>query len=125
MYLVCKSLFFKTLFICDFSRFDLFFVIVDECDEVSDFNLARHIVGMHKDPNSTSSTTDFSTIRLQRYIRFARTMKPKVSQTTSSFATKFCDSPIKKLGFLVKNFSSTRKLPVFLSIATVNFDKAM
>ena len=30
------------------SRFDLFFVIVDECNEVSDYNIASHITGMHR-----------------------------------------------------------------------------
>eukprot|EP00961_Rhodomonas_salina_P088029 1184026-Rhodomonas_salina.2 len=31
------------------SRFDLFFVILDECNEVTDFNIARHIIGVHMD----------------------------------------------------------------------------
>jgi DNA replication licensing factor MCM6 len=30
------------------SRFDLFFVIVDECNEVTDYNIARHITNMHR-----------------------------------------------------------------------------
>lgn len=30
------------------SRFDLFFVVVDECDEISDYNIARHIVSLHQ-----------------------------------------------------------------------------
>ena len=30
------------------SRFDLFFVIVDECDEVADYNIARHITNLHR-----------------------------------------------------------------------------
>ena len=30
------------------SRFDLFFVIVDECDEITDYNIARHITNMHQ-----------------------------------------------------------------------------
>jgi hypothetical protein len=30
------------------SRFDLFFVILDECDEVADYNIARHIVQLHQ-----------------------------------------------------------------------------
>ena len=30
------------------SRFDLFFVIVDECNEVTDYNIARHITSMHR-----------------------------------------------------------------------------
>jgi hypothetical protein len=30
------------------SRFDLFYVVLDECDEVVDFNIARHIVNLHQ-----------------------------------------------------------------------------
>eukprot|EP00300_Choanocystis_sp_HF-7_P023008 c22729_g1_i1.p1 GENE.c22729_g1_i1~~c22729_g1_i1.p1 ORF type:complete len:876 (+),score=223.62 c22729_g1_i1:52-2628(+) len=61
------------------SRFDLFFVVLDECDEVADYNLARHIVGMHKDPDQPRAHVDFDTLQLQRYIRFARTLKPKIT----------------------------------------------
>jgi DNA replication licensing factor MCM6 len=30
------------------SRFDLFFVVVDECNEVADYNIARHITTLHQ-----------------------------------------------------------------------------
>ncbi|KAF8982833.1 MCM DNA helicase complex subunit mcm6 [Haplosporangium bisporale] len=30
------------------SRFDLFFVVLDECDETTDYNIARHIVNVHR-----------------------------------------------------------------------------
>src|SRR5262245_39772143 len=30
------------------SRFDLFFVVLDECDEIVDYNIARHIVNVHR-----------------------------------------------------------------------------
>src|ERR1700743_2999110 len=30
------------------SRFDLFFVILDECNESSDYNIARHILNTHR-----------------------------------------------------------------------------
>lgn len=30
------------------SRFDLFFVILDECDEITDYNIAKHIVEIHQ-----------------------------------------------------------------------------
>ena len=29
------------------SRFDLFFIVLDECDEVSDHHIAQHIVSVH------------------------------------------------------------------------------
>jgi DNA replication licensing factor MCM6 len=30
------------------SRFDLFFVVLDDCDEILDTTLARHIVNLHQ-----------------------------------------------------------------------------
>lgn len=58
------------------SRFDLFFVVLDECDEDVDRHLAEHIVGIHKDRDDAIEP-EFSTEQLQRYIRFARTFKPE------------------------------------------------
>ncbi|KAH8728734.1 MCM2/3/5 family-domain-containing protein [Phaeosphaeriaceae sp. PMI808] len=58
------------------SRFDLFFVVLDECDEAVDRHLAEHIVSIHKDRDE-AVTPEFSTEQLQRYIRFARTFRPE------------------------------------------------
>jgi len=58
------------------SRFDLFFVILDEGDETADFNIARHIVKLHQDISTLSP--EYSTEQIQRYIKFARTLKPKI-----------------------------------------------
>ena len=58
------------------SRFDLFFVVLDECNERADRALAEHIVGVHRDRDDAVQP-EFSTEQLQRYIRFARTFKPK------------------------------------------------
>jgi DNA replication licensing factor MCM6 len=58
------------------SRFDLFFVVLDECDEAVDRHLAEHIVNIHKDRDD-AIVPEFSTEQLQRYIRFARTFKPE------------------------------------------------
>ncbi|KDQ64424.1 hypothetical protein JAAARDRAFT_187751 [Jaapia argillacea MUCL 33604] len=60
------------------SRFDLFFVVLDECDEKTDFNLARHIVNVHRYQDEAINP-EFSTEALQRYIRYARTFNPKLS----------------------------------------------
>jgi DNA replication licensing factor MCM6 len=57
------------------SRFDLFFVILDECNESIDRHLATHIVNLHAFKDE-SITPEFSTEQLQRYIRFAKTFKP-------------------------------------------------
>ena len=58
------------------SRFDLFFVILDECNEQTDRRLANHIVGIHQ-LRDEAVEPEFSTEQLQRYIRFARTFRPE------------------------------------------------
>ncbi|KAH6619139.1 MCM2/3/5 family-domain-containing protein [Chaetomium sp. MPI-SDFR-AT-0129] len=58
------------------SRFDLFFVILDECNEKVDRHLAEHIVGIHA-RRDAAVTPEFSTEQIQRYIRFARTFRPE------------------------------------------------
>ncbi|RDA85153.1 hypothetical protein CP532_1576, partial [Ophiocordyceps camponoti-leonardi (nom. inval.)] len=57
------------------SRFDLFFVILDECNEQVDRHLAEHIVAIHQ-LRDAAIEPEFSTEQLQRYIRFARTFQP-------------------------------------------------
>ncbi|KAF9694644.1 hypothetical protein EKO04_007357 [Ascochyta lentis] len=58
------------------SRFDLFFVVLDECDEAVDRHLAEHIVGIHKNRDDAVNP-EFTTEQLQRYIRFAKTFRPE------------------------------------------------
>jgi len=60
------------------SRFDLFFVVLDECNPDVDLKLATHIVNVHMHRNAAINP-EFSTDELQRYIRYARTFNPKVS----------------------------------------------
>ena len=57
------------------SRFDLFFVVLDECNEQIDEHLAQHIVGIHQ-LKDEAVQPEFSTEQLQRYIRFARLFQP-------------------------------------------------
>ncbi|KAI9725232.1 MAG: MCM DNA helicase complex subunit mcm6 [Chrysothrix sp. TS-e1954] len=58
------------------SRFDLFFVVLDECNERVDRHLAEHIVAIHQ-LRDEAVQPEFSTAQLQRYIRFARTFTPE------------------------------------------------
>ncbi|KAK8163209.1 MCM2/3/5 family-domain-containing protein [Phyllosticta citribraziliensis] len=58
------------------SRFDLFFVVLDECEESVDRHLAEHIVNIHR-LRDDAVEPEFSTAQLQRYIRFAQTFKPE------------------------------------------------
>lgn len=60
------------------SRFDLFFVILDECNESVDRRLAEHIVGIHQ-LRDEAVTPEFTTEQLQRYIQFARTFQPELT----------------------------------------------
>lgn len=58
------------------SRFDLFFVVLDECNEQVDRHLANHIVSIHQHRDEAVEP-EFTTEQLQRYIRFARTFRPE------------------------------------------------
>jgi DNA replication licensing factor MCM6 len=58
------------------SRFDLFFVVLDECDERIDRHLAQHIVDIHR-LRDDAVEPEYSTEQLQRYIRFAKTFRPE------------------------------------------------
>ncbi|KAL0950282.1 hypothetical protein HGRIS_010262 [Hohenbuehelia grisea] len=60
------------------SRFDLFFVVLDECDEKTDYSIARHIVDVHRFRDAAINP-EFTTEALQRYIRYARTFSPKMT----------------------------------------------
>jgi DNA replication licensing factor MCM6 len=93
------------------SRFDLFFIVLDECDQVGvacsetlclvamispdsmcdlvfvclpihdqtvDYNIAKHIVGIHQGLVAAVQA-EFSTEAIQRYIKFARRIRPQVS----------------------------------------------
>ncbi|XP_077525081.1 minichromosome maintenance 6 [Amblyomma americanum] len=60
------------------SRFDLFFILVDECNEVTDYAIARRIIDLHCH-HEDSLEKKYSHEDIQRYIQFARMFKPKVS----------------------------------------------
>lgn len=58
------------------SRFDLFFVIFDEKRDDEDYQIARHIVNMHR-LKEDALRPEFTTEEMQNYIKFCRTIKPK------------------------------------------------
>ncbi|CAO1634649.1 unnamed protein product [Sympodiomycopsis kandeliae] len=64
------------------SRFDLFFVVLDECNESVDMNIAQHIINVHRFKDDAIAP-EFSTEALQRYIRYARTFQPKLTPEAS------------------------------------------
>uniref|UniRef100_A0A671NWT2 DNA helicase n=1 Tax=Sinocyclocheilus anshuiensis TaxID=1608454 RepID=A0A671NWT2_9TELE len=66
------------------SRFDLFFILVDECNEVTDYAIARQIVDLHA-RNVESVERVYSTDEIQRYILFARQFQPKITSEAQEF----------------------------------------
>jgi len=62
------------------SRFDLMFVMQDIHDETNDNTVAWHIIQQHRKRESETITqASLSQLELQRYIRLARTFKPRIS----------------------------------------------
>jgi DNA replication licensing factor MCM6 len=74
------------------SRFDLFFVVLDECNEATDWKLASHIVNVHRKKDE-ALTPEFTTEQLQRYIRYARTFRPKVCPLDTELMSDDQSSP--------------------------------
>ncbi|KAM7352785.1 minichromosome maintenance 6 [Cochliomyia hominivorax] len=61
------------------SRFDLFFILVDECNEVVDYAIARKIVDLHSNIEDNIERA-YTREEVLRYITFARQFKPIISQ---------------------------------------------
>merc|ERR1712168_1023972 len=66
------------------SRFDLFFILVDDCNEVTDYAIARRIVDLHSKAEESVERV-YETDDIQRYITFARQFKPKISVDSEDF----------------------------------------
>lgn len=64
------------------SRFDLFFVVLDDCNPDADRRVAQHILNVHRNKNANreQETVPFTKEQMQRYIRFARTINPRLTQ---------------------------------------------
>ncbi|KAH7657840.1 DNA helicase protein [Dioscorea alata] len=60
------------------SRFDLVYVMIDEPDEHTDYNIAHHIVRVHQKLENALAP-EFTTAQLKRYIAFAKSLKPQLS----------------------------------------------
>ncbi|XP_013418015.1 zygotic DNA replication licensing factor mcm6-B [Lingula anatina] len=66
------------------SRFDLFFILVDECNEVTDYAIARRIVDLHS-KNDDSIERIYGVEDISRYITFARQFKPKINKEAQEY----------------------------------------
>ena len=60
------------------SRFDLFFVVLDDCNPETDRQVARHILQVHR-CKEKAVQPPFSKDQMRRYIKFARTLNPKLT----------------------------------------------
>lgn len=60
------------------SRFDLFFVLVDECSEVMDYSIARIIVDVHRQTQE-AMTVPYNVNEVFKYILFAKQFKPQMT----------------------------------------------
>jgi len=60
------------------SRFDLFFVVLDDCNVEADNKVARHILNVHRCDEKLVKPP-FSTEQMRRYIRLASTIDPVMS----------------------------------------------
>ncbi len=63
------------------SRFDLFFVLIDDTNEVTDYAIARKIVDLHL-RQVESIERVYSREDILRYILFARQFKPKLCKVS-------------------------------------------
>ena len=61
------------------SRFDLFFILVADCNEVTDYAIARRIIDLHMRAEESVERT-YEPSDISRYISFARLFKPKVTE---------------------------------------------
>ena len=66
------------------SRFDLFFVLVDECNETVDTAIAERIIQMHNG-EVENNDVQYSLEDVKNYIRFARQFKPKISLESEKY----------------------------------------
>merc|ERR1719334_3088579 len=58
------------------SRFDLFFILVDDCNEVTDYAIARRIIDLHTKLEESIERV-YTEAEVSRYLGFARMFKPK------------------------------------------------
>ena len=59
-------------------RFDLLHIMIDEPDDALDFQVATHIVAVHQKKDQ-AFTAPYAMLQIQKYIKFARSFKPRMS----------------------------------------------
>ncbi|XP_027198794.2 minichromosome maintenance 6 [Dermatophagoides pteronyssinus] len=71
------------------SRFDLFFVLLDECNETVDYAIADRIIDQHLQSSgakpANSDDTVYSMDEVRMYIKFAKQFKPKMTLESEKY----------------------------------------
>ncbi|XP_022910092.1 DNA replication licensing factor Mcm6 [Onthophagus taurus] len=70
------------------SRFDLFFILVDECNELVDYAIARKIVDLHSNVEQIVEKV-YSKEEVLQYITFARKFKPVINEEAGELLVRF------------------------------------
>ncbi|XP_013185119.2 DNA replication licensing factor Mcm6 [Amyelois transitella] len=70
------------------SRFDLFFILIDESSEMVDYAIARKIVDLHCNKEETYDCV-YSREDLLRYIAFARSFKPIITEDAGKLLVEY------------------------------------
>ncbi|CAH4037068.1 DNA replication licensing factor Mcm6 [Pieris brassicae] len=70
------------------SRFDLFFILIDETSEMVDYAIARRIVDLHCNKEETYDCV-YSREDLLRYIAFARSFKPMITEEAGKILVEY------------------------------------
>ncbi|KAJ3172881.1 MCM DNA helicase complex subunit mcm6 [Geranomyces variabilis] len=66
------------------SRFDIFFVILDECNDVTDWNIARHIVNFHSH-REEEIRPPYNVEQVLRYLKYARALRPLMTADARAY----------------------------------------
>ena len=69
------------------SRFDLFYVILDELDEVRDAAIAAHIINVHARKAAAVADVPYKLEKIQSYVRYARSFMPELSERAKAALT--------------------------------------
>lgn len=108
------------------SRFDLFFVVVDECDEAIDTYIAQHIVALHRG-HREAIQGPYTIAQVQNYIRFARTLNPQLTPEATELLVQFYteyrmadDNMKKSYRFTVRQLESMIRLAEALARVHLN-----
>jgi len=92
------------------SRFDLFFVILDECNPETDELIARHIIDNHRGDVASglpSHVPPFTQEQLLKYIKFAKTLNPVITKETRKVFVE-CYRLLRQNDILGKNKTAYR-----------------